>query len=212
MYLRIFRLLKFTLLGFFILGGTLTFVANLWVALAASGRFLEQPAQVPEGAVAIVLGVSEYRRLDGQPTLTYHPRLDAGTALAKSGRLHAIVVSGTPEQADAMRDELLRRGVSIPIVRDPHGLRTLDSVARAAARHPDRPLVFVSQGWHVDRALWQAERIGRPSLGYAAAEGDNFRARYLAPARDVLAKTKALLDWLVGFPLTTDVPPGSGDR
>jgi len=206
------RHFKRIILGGVIAASLFVLFANLWVLSAAQGRFIIQPSQVPEGAVAIVLGVSEFRGKDGTPTFVYHPRLDAGAALARSGRLHALVVSGTPEQADAMRDELVRRGVAIPIIRDPHGLRTLDSVARAIARHPDRPLVFVSQGWHVDRALWQAERMGRPSLGFAADKGEGIRARLLGPARDTLAKAKALLDWLTGFGLSTPVPPGSGDR
>lgn len=187
-------------------------VANLWVALSAKGRLVNDAAEVPLGSVGIILGISEFYPDTGKPTDVYHPRLDAGAALAATGRLSALVVSGTPEQAETLRAELLRRGVVIPIIRDPHGLRTLDSVARAIAHQPDRPLVFISQGWHVNRALWQAERMGRPSLGFAAAEGVGLRARYLGPARDILAKAKALLDWLTGFQLSTDIPPGEGNR
>jgi SanA protein len=187
-------------------------VSNLWVNGVAEGGFLSHPDQAPEGAVAIVLGISEFYPGTGEPTHVYHPRLDAAARLAAGGRLSALVVSGTPEQAEAMRAELLRRGVLLPIHRDPHGLRTLDSVARASAHFPDRPLVFVSQGWHVSRALWQAERMGRPSLGFAAPEGEGLRARFGGPARDGLAKAKAVIDWLGGFRLSTDVPPGSGNR
>lgn len=201
------------LLGFLTaLGFLVTLVANLWVSSSAEGRILKQPSDLPPGAVVVVLGVSEFRIEDGTPTGVYHPRLDAAADLAATGRASSVVVSGTPEQAETMSRELLRRDVRAPIVRDPHGLRTLDSVARALARNPDQPIVFVSQGWHVSRALWQAERMGRPSLGYAAAEGVGFRAGVYAPARDIFAKTKALLDWLTGFGLSTDVPPGQGDR
>ncbi len=192
--------------------GLFLFASNLWVNAAGEGRFLVEPGQAPEGAVGVVLGISEFYPEDGQPTRLYHPRLDAAARLASGGRVSALVVSGTPEQAEAMRAELLRRGVTLPIHRDPHGLRTLDSVARAAAHIPRQPLIFVSQEWHVRRALWQAERMGRPSLGFAASEGEGLRARVGGPARDVLAKAKAVIDWMGGFRLSTDVPPDSGNR
>jgi SanA protein len=186
-------------------------VSNLWVNSTAEGHFLAEPSQAPEGAVAIVLGISEFDE-DGAPTLVYHPRLDAAARLASGGRLSAIVVSGTPIQAETMRDDLRRRGVTLPVHRDPHGLRTLDSVARAVAHFPDRPLVFVSQDWHVNRALWQAERMGHPSWGFAADEPDDFLARLRGPARDLLAKPKAVIDWIGGFRLSTAIPPGSGNH
>ena len=211
-------MLKFRLISLKIAGGAIglalvfLLAANLWVNAAAEGRFILQPAEAPEGSVAVVLGVSEFHEESGEPTQVYHPRLDAAARLASGGRLAAMVVSGTPAQADAMRLELIRRGVTLPIHRDPHGLRTLDSVARARAHFPDQPLVFVSQPWHVNRALWQADRMGRPSLGFAAEEGKGFRARVRSPARDVLAKAKAVLDWIGGFRLATDIPPGEGNR
>lgn len=196
--------------------GTLALVllvgSNLWINRASEGRFILQPENAPERAVAVVLGVSEFHEESGEPTQVYHPRLDAAARLASGGRLVAVVVSGTPGQADAMRLELIRRGVTLPIHRDPHGLRTLDSVARARAHFPDQPLVFVSQSWHLSRALWQAERMGRPSFGFVAEEGQGFRARVRSPARDVLAKAKAVLDWVGGFRLSTDIPPGEGNR
>jgi SanA protein len=206
---RFFRNCAFALLGF---GAGLLAISNLWINAASSDRFLSDPGQAPEGAIGIVLGISEFHPETGKPTDVYHPRLDAAARLASGGRLSALVVSGTPEQSETMRAELLRRGVTLPIHRDPHGLRTLDSVARAVAHFPGRPLVFVSQEWHVRRALWQAERMGCPSLGFAAPEGEGLRARVGGPARDVLAKAKAVIDWIGGFRLSTDVPPGSGNR
>ena len=209
---KIRRILKATAFISGFLGLLFVILSNLWINSLASGRYVPQPDEAPQGSVAVVLGVSEFRERDGEPTNVYHPRLDAAARLAEGGRLSAIVVSGTPAQADSLRDELRRRGVALPIHRDPHGLRTLDSVARASAHFPERPLIFVSPEWHVNRALWQAERMGRPSLGFAAAEGRGFRARVVAPARDVLAKAKAVIDWIGGFRLSTDIPPGEGNR
>ena len=73
-------------------------------------------------------------------------------------------------------------------------------------------MVFVSQGWHADRAVWQARRLGADARGFAAFHGTGFRARFLNPSRELLAKPKALLDWLMGFPLTADTPPDADFR
>lgn len=187
-------------------------LANLWVAWDARGRRLTQADQLPDHAVVVVLGLSEFHPEAGYAVLNFHPRLDAAAELAGTGRVEDLVVSGLPEQADAMAAELMRRGVTQRIIRDPYGWRTLDSVARARAAYPGRTLVFVSQGWHNDRAVWLARRMGVDALGYAAPNGPDFRSWFLAPARDVLAKAKALIDWCAGFPLATDVPPALGNR
>ena len=186
--------------------------ANAWVLWDAQGRRLDKPEAMPEGAVVVVLGVSEFHPEEGYLIGSYHPRLDAAAKLAVTGRVGVLVVSGMPEQADAMAAELMRRGVTQRIVRDPYGWRTLDSVARARAAWPGRPLVFVSQGWHNDRAVWLARRMGVEAFGYGAVNGDDFRSWFAAPARDVLAKAKAMIDWVAGFPLTTAVPPAEGNR
>lgn len=187
-------------------------VANAWVWLDASDRTLGCAADLPPHPVVVVLGLSEFHPDEGYAVLNYHPRLDAAAELVATGQVEDLVVSGLPEQADAMAAELMRRGVTQRIVRDPYGWRTLDSVARARAAYPGRTLVFVSQRWHNDRAIWIANRMGVDSRGYAAANGADFRSRLIGPARDVLAKGKAMIDWLLGFPLATDAPPGEGNR
>jgi SanA protein len=160
----------------------------------------------------VVLGLSEFHPEEGYAVLNFHPRLDAAAELAANGQVEDLVVSGLPEQADAMAAELMRRGVTQRITRDPYGWRTLDSVARARAAYPGRTLVFVSQGWHNDRAIWIARRMGVESYGYPAKNGPDLRSWAFAPVRDVLAKGKAMIDWASGFRLATDVPPAEGNR
>jgi len=185
---------------------------HVWFEWETEGRLTDDPAGIPQGAVAVVLGCNEFHEDHGWRIAAYHPRLDAAARLAASGRLREIIVSGYSPQADAMAAELRRRGVTAPIVRDPWGWRTIDSVLRARARHPDAPLVFVSQSWHADRAVWQARRLGADAQGFVALHGAGFRARFLNPARELLAKPKAAIDWLMGFPPTTDTPPAAGFR
>jgi SanA protein len=185
--------------------------SNLWVKLEAEGRLSRDPAAFPKGAVAVVLGCNEFHE-EGWRIASYHPRLDAAATLAASGRVRLVIVSGYLEQAYAMAAGLRQRGVTVPIVLDPFGWRTIDSVIRAQTAHPNTPLIFVSQAWHVDRAIWQARRLDIAAYGMVAVNGPGFRARFTNPARDLLAKPKAVLDWMVGFPLSTEVEPSVGFR
>lgn len=185
-------------------------LANAWVWSAGWGRFHAAPADAPAGSVVVLLGTNEFLSDQRTPSATYWARVEAVTRLCAGGRIRLVVASGTPEQAVYMARHLVEAGVRVPIVEDPYGWRTLDSAVRAQAQYPGAHVVFVSQGWHAVRALWIADRLGLASTAYAADFGAGWRAWWSA-GRDLLAKPKALLDWLVGQPLATSVPATQGN-
>lgn len=197
--------LLFALIGVFFIG------SNLWVWSAGWGRLAETPDAVPAGSVMVVLGTDEFLNSSGERSATFLPRIEAAVALARSGRVKLIVASGTAVHARTMATQLRAAGVTCPIVEDPYGWRTLDSVLRAKASYPQEQLVFVSQGWHCVRALWIADREGMKTSAYPAAFGEGWRS-LLSAGRDCFAKPKALLDlYLFGNPLTAPVAAGEGN-
>ncbi|MEO0039301.1 MAG: hypothetical protein RIS38_249 [Verrucomicrobiota bacterium] len=197
--------LALALLALFLVG------SNLWVWSAGWGRLAASPADVPAGSVLVLLGTDEFVGATGEPSGTFAPRIAAAATLARSGRIKLVVCSGTPVHARVMAERLRAAGVTCPLVEDPYGLRTLDSVARAAACYPGEHLVFVSQGWHCVRALWLADRAGLSASAYPAAFGEGWRP-WMGALRDTLAKPKALLDrYVLGDPLSTSVPAGEGN-
>jgi SanA protein len=184
---------------------------NAWLWSAGVGRSYTSPEQVPTGSVLVLLGTNEFVGQTEIPTGTYRPRIAAAAALARSGRVKVAIVSGIEAQTFTMARDLRAAGVTCPIVRDPYGWRTLDSVHRVAASYPGEPVVFVSQGWHCDRALWMADRLRLNACAYPAAFGDGWRPLWGA-ARDLLAKPKAVWDWLKGSELSTAQPVATGNE
>ena len=193
--------------GFLVVLGLFT---NAWLWSAGVGRSHVSPEQVPPGSGMVVLGTNEFVGQSTNPTGTYRPRIAAAAELAKSGRVKVAVVSGIEAQTLTMTRDLRAAGVTCPIVRDPYGWRTLDSVHRAAASYPGESVVFVSQGWHCDRALWMADRLQLRACAYPAAFGDGWRP-VAGAARDLLAKPKAVWDWLTGSELSTPQPVATGN-
>jgi SanA protein len=183
---------------------------NAWVWSAGWGRLAATPAEIPVGAVLVLLGTDEFVHGTTEHSGTFRPRIAAAAELARSGRVKLVVSSGTGVHARAMAERLRAAGVTCPIVEDPYGWRTLDSVHRAKAYYPGDQIVFVSQGWHCVRALWQADRAGLRSTAYPAAFGEGWRP-VMSSLRDCLAKPKAVLDLCLGNPLTAPVPADQGN-
>jgi SanA protein len=159
----------------------------------------------------VLLGTDEFLKASGERTGTFRPRIEAAVALARTGRVKLIVTSGTAVHARTMAAQLRAAGVTCPLVEDPYGWRTLDSVLRAKASYPREHVVFVSQGWHCVRALWIADREGMQASAYPASFGDGW-SPVLSVGRDCFAKPKALLDrYLLGNPLAAPVPADEGN-
>ena len=204
------RWLKRGVWAFFALSAFFFVGSNAWIWSAGWGRLAATPDEIPAGAVMVLLGTDEFVQGTQEHSGTFRPRIAAAAALARSGRVKLIVASGTQVHARVMAERLRAAGVTCPIVEDPYGWRTLDSVLRAKAYYPDSDIVFVSQGWHCVRALWQADRAGLRSTAYPAAFGEGWRS-VLSCLRDCFAKPKAVLDLCLGNPLTAPVSADQGN-
>lgn len=191
-------------LAFFMVG------SNLWVWSAGWSRLASKPSEVPASCVMVVLGTDEFVGATGERTGTYRPRIDAAVELARSGRVKLIVTSGTDDHARSMATHLRAAGVTCPIVEDPYGWRTLDSVLRAKAYYPKEHIVFVSQGWHCVRALWLADHESLKASAYPAGFGEGWRP-VMGSLRDCFAKPKAVIDRCLGNPLMAPVPANEGN-
>jgi SanA protein len=169
-------------------------VAPVWVS---RGLIYEETEEVPEFKVALILGTTD--RIGGRENLYFRYRIDAAEELWKSGKVQTLIVSGDNRtkyynEPAKMRDALIERGIPADrIVCDYAGLRTLDSVVRAKRIFGTERVLFVSQPFHIRRAIYLAQANGIEAHGFAAKDvktAAGFRTR----VREVGARVKMWLD------------------
>lgn len=175
-------------------------LCDLGIGLSARGRVHSAVGEVPEAPVALLLGTAKLHY--GRPNLFYGPRVAAAVQLFQAGKVRGILVSGDNGHADYsepedMRDDLVAAGVpACFITLDYAGFRTLDSIIRAKDVFGQTEMVVVSQKFHIERALYLAARHGIKASGYAATDPTSRRHQLKTRAREILARTAAVVDIL----------------
>ncbi len=168
------------------------------VEIAAWGRCYSELDKVPARETALVLGTSKYIA-PGRPNLHYQYRMDAAAALFKAGKVRRFIVSGNGSVAHyneprAMREDLIARGVPADrIILDEAGLRTFDSVVRAAEVFGSPDCIVVSQPSHNERAIFIARARGLDMIGWNARSVSLWTDPRTA-IRERLARVLAVLD------------------
>ncbi len=168
-------------------------LVNLAVIWSSRGAVVAledvEPAQV-----ALVLGAYVYP--NGTPSAVVQDRLDTALALYRSGRVSRILVSGdhgerSYDEVNGMRRYLENHEVPTErIFMDHAGFDTYDSMYRARDVFAVRSAVVVTQGFHLNRALYIARSLGLEVQGLAADRRDYTDASYY-DLREILARVKA---------------------
>ena len=154
-------------------------------------------AAIPHKKAALVLGTAKYAM--GRENLFFNARIDAAVTLYKAGKIDAIIVSGdngskSYDEPSDMRDDLVKRGIPAKyITLDYAGFSTLDSIVRAKAIFDLDDFIIVSQKFHIERALYIAEKKGIKAIGFPAKDIAGFWGEKVRK-REVLARFKAFLD------------------
>jgi SanA protein len=184
-----------------VLTAALSIVFALWadrhVGQAAGGRMFDNLNDLPKRDVALVLGTSKYT--NGRINVFYTARIRAAAELYHAGKVDGILVSGDNGRADYnepdhMKADLVALGVPAEyITADYAGFRTLDSIYRAGDVFGLRSYTIVSQGFHVERALYLAAQKGHDAVGYLAYSPQGFWGRHVRN-REILARALAVMD------------------
>lgn len=178
-------------------------VCDVIVLKASEGRLYNSVADVPHRHTALLLGIGRVS-IWGGPNPYYYNRIDTMAALYHAGKVDRIIASGANPREDynepkAMREDLVKRGVPDSVIyADYAGRRTLDSVVRAKEIFGQDSVLVVSQQFHNERALYLARAHGIDAIGMNAGNWREGPLRYHMMVREALARTKAVLDVMLG--------------
>lgn len=182
-----------------VLSGTYFYVSS-----NASGRTFDNVADVPAKETGLLLATSPITPL-GAHNFYFDNRITAAEELYKAGKIRTIIASGGDYTGDksnahgcdepkAIRDSLMAHGVpASAILLDYDGTRTLNSIAKAKQQELD-DVILISQQYHNERAIYQADHLGLNTIGYNALPSHIRRNRIKNTVREVFARVKLMLD------------------
>lgn len=172
----------------------------LYISISTYSDCTDDPDKLGEDMLMVVLGTS--RRLeDGSPNLFYRYRIEAAIELYRTGKVSGVVVSGHGQdkyynEPREMENDLVAAGVPQNLIRrDADGLRTILSVRALLEENKEHNVVFVSQRFHNERAVFLASREGMQTRGFNA-QNPHWRFMTRVLAREVLARQLAFWETL----------------
>lgn len=178
------------------------------VTKAASGKTYDSVVSIPHRKVGLILGTSPVSYFNGRRNLYFDQRIKSGADLYKAGKVDWLVVSGGDyrqtekngyDEPVAMRDSLMKQGVdSVRIILDYDGTRTLNSIAKMRDVYCQDYITIISQQYHNERALYQAQELGIDAIAFNAHTPGSRASWWRNRGREVLARVKLFGDIVRG--------------
>ena len=178
-------------------------ICNLLVVYNARGKAFSEIDSIKYNKVGLLLGTTPQARLTKVTNYFFIYRIDAAEQLYKAGKIEKILISGDENSLDGinepecMRDSLVARGVpASAIILDGKGYRTICSVVNANKVYGLKSFTIISQKFHNERAIYQAEHLGLDVENIQAynAKDPKSRRAYLTTIREYFARVKMFLD------------------
>ena len=179
------------------------FVCNHIVVNNAKGKVFSDIDSIKYNKVGLLLGTTPQARIGRITNYFFIYRIDAAEQLYKAGKIEKILISGDENSLDGvnepecMRDSLVARGVpASAIILDGKGYRTICSVINANKVYGLKSFTIISQKFHNERAIYQAEHLGLDVKNIQAynAKDPKSRRAYLTTIREYFARVKMFLD------------------
>lgn len=192
-------------------------VAGIWIILCivvmlacnqivtnnAKGKAFSDIDKIKYNNVGLLLGTTPQARIGRITNAFFTYRIDAAEQLYKAGKIWKILISGDENSLDGvnepecMRDSLVARGIPArDIILDGKGYRTINSVINANKVYGLKSFTIISQKFHNERALYQAEHLGLDVENIQAynAKDPKSRRAYLTTIREYFARVKLFID------------------
>ena len=182
---------------------TLMLVSNHIVVNNAKGKVFSEMDSIKYNKVGMLLGTTPQARIDRVKNYFFIYRIDAAEQLYRAGKIEKILISGDENSLDGvnepecMRDSLVARGVpASAIILDGKGYRTICSVVNANKVFGLKSFTIISQEFHNERAIYQAEHLGLDVENIQAynAKMPKSRRAFLTSIREYFARVKMFID------------------
>ena len=182
---------------------TLLMVCNQVVVNNAKGKAFSDIDSIKQNKVGLLLGTTPQARLTKVTNYFFIYRIEATERLYKAGKIEKILISGDENSLDGinepecMRDSLIAHGIpGSAIILDGKGYRTIMSVINARKTFGFKSFTIISQQFHNERALYQAEHLGLDLENIQAynAKMPTSRRAYITSIREYFARVKMFLD------------------
>ena len=145
----------------------LMLICNQIVVNNAQGKAFSDIDSIEYNKVGLLLGTTPQARIGRITNYFFIYRIDAAEELYKAGKIENILISGDENSLDGvnetecMRDSLMARGVPAnAIILDGKGYRTIYSVININKVYGLKSFTIISQKFHNERAIYQAEHLG----------------------------------------------------
>jgi len=178
-------------------------ICNQIVVNNAEGKVFADIDSIKYNKFGLLLGTTPQARFDRITNYFFIYRIDAAEQLYKAGKIEKILISGDENSLDGvnetvcMRDSLVERGVPAnAIILDGKGYRTICSVINANKVYGLKSFTIISQKFHNERAIYQAEHLGLDVENIQAfnAKMPKSRRAYLTSIREYFARVKMFTD------------------
>ena len=181
----------------------LMLICNQIVVNNAEGKVFADIDSIRYNKVGLLLGTTPQARFDRITNYFFIYRIDAAEQLYKARKIDQILISGDENSLDGvnetecMRDSLVARGIPAnAIILDGKGYRTISSVINANKVYGLKSFTIISQKFHNERAIYQAEHLGLDVENIQAynAKDPKSRRAYLTTIREYFARVKMFMD------------------
>ena len=181
----------------------LMLICNQIVVNNAEGKAFSDIDSIKHNRVGLLLGTTPQARFDRITNYFFIYRIDAAEELYKAGKIEQILISGDENSLDGvnepecMRDSLVARGIpSSAIFLDGKGFRTINSVINANKVYGLKSFTIISQEFHNERAIYQAEHLELDVEDLQAynAKMPKSRRAFLTTIREYFARVKMFID------------------
>lgn len=169
-------------------------VVNLYVKISTKNQIVldNNYSNLPDIDCIIILGAGIW---GNKPSPMLEDRLQEGIKLYQNNVSNKIIMSGDHgrkeyDEVNLMKSYAIERGIpSEDIFMDHAGFSTYESIYRAKAIFQAKRVIIVTQKYHLNRALYIANRLGLEAYGIGADPRKYVGATY-REIREILARNK----------------------